>query len=446
MKKRLLLLISGIVFCLIVLFSLKTPKESKLQEKTLQNKEDSIAIMVKEEGATDYTKYSSKDIPKGSYSLNTEKTYCKNNGTVTDYNSSTGTISFNFIGTDKCFLYFDYIAVAAPSLAYERILLANGEWATDIASAKSNIEGKNEPDFTSDNEILTNEGLYVTSDDRGTSYYFRGAVDNNWVKFATDTNQNDMYWRIVRINGDNTIRLIYSGNVAPTVNTAVSMSDREPAFSSTFVGNSLAYGFQYGNSPAFAPCDPGSSSCNNDEGNTVYNSQIKVELENWYEANLLDNYDVYIASQIYCADFYYNGKTLQSDPYLAGYHRYNDRVPSLKCVDDGNYTYKFCSMNDENEDCNMALPFSIGLLTMDEALMAGANNENFYLSGTDEYLGTGSAYVASNGPFMFALSNGVISYDNSDGGRMGVFPVISLNSDVMFSGSGTWDDPYVVTN
>ena len=37
------------------------------------------AIMIKEDGATDYTKSNSKDIRKGNYVLNRDKSYCKNN-------------------------------------------------------------------------------------------------------------------------------------------------------------------------------------------------------------------------------------------------------------------------------------------------------------------------------------------------------------------------------
>ena len=43
-------------------------------------------------------------------------------------------------------------------------------------------------------------------DDYGTSYYYRGIPDNNYVKFA------GFYWRILRINGDGSIRMIYAGD------------------------------------------------------------------------------------------------------------------------------------------------------------------------------------------------------------------------------------------
>ena len=47
--------------------------------KTKKRKQNNLAIMIKEDGATDYTKSNSKDIPKGDYVLNRDKSYCKNN-------------------------------------------------------------------------------------------------------------------------------------------------------------------------------------------------------------------------------------------------------------------------------------------------------------------------------------------------------------------------------
>ena len=48
-------------------------------------------------------------------------------------------------------------------------------------------------------------GLYATPDSDGTSYYYRGAVAGNYVKL------NSQYYRIIRVNGDGTLRIIYDG-------------------------------------------------------------------------------------------------------------------------------------------------------------------------------------------------------------------------------------------
>lgn len=83
-------------------------------------------------------------------------------------------------------------------------------------------------------------GLYSTADDEGTSYYYRGIVGGNYVKFA------NKYWRIVRINGDNSVRLIYDGTT-PHAN-GESSSNRQvgtSAFNSRWSDNAYV-GYMYG--------------------------------------------------------------------------------------------------------------------------------------------------------------------------------------------------------
>ena len=51
----------------------------------------------------------------------------------------------------------------------------------------------------------SDKGIYQMNDEYGTSYYYRGSVNNNYVLFGGH------YWRIIRINGDGSIRLLYAG-------------------------------------------------------------------------------------------------------------------------------------------------------------------------------------------------------------------------------------------
>ena len=97
------------VFIIIGVVILNFMYKNKNEEtKIKKRKQNNLAIMIKEDGATDYTKSNSKDIPKGDYVLNRDKSYCKNNGKIGDYDSSLGKVSFSFIGSDSCYLYFDY--------------------------------------------------------------------------------------------------------------------------------------------------------------------------------------------------------------------------------------------------------------------------------------------------------------------------------------------------
>ena len=83
-------------------------------------------------------------------------------------------------------------------------------------------------------------GMYATQDDDGTSYYYRGAVAGNYVKLA------DKYWRIVRVNGDGTLRLIYDGTSLHL--NGESSSDRQIGTKSfNVLANDNAYvGYMYG--------------------------------------------------------------------------------------------------------------------------------------------------------------------------------------------------------
>ena len=95
------------------------------------------------------------------------------------------------------------------------LVLNNHEATTDIA--KTNIKAKGTPDFSK--TATTDEGLFMAEDDEGESYYYRGAVKNNYVSFAGFT------WRIIRRNGDGSVRMIYSGKSTTDTGEAVTIGN-----------------------------------------------------------------------------------------------------------------------------------------------------------------------------------------------------------------------------
>ena len=48
-------------------------------------------------------------------------------------------------------------------------------------------------------------GMYSDTDNDEKTYYYRGSVSSNYVKFG------EYYWRVIRVNGDGTVRMIYDG-------------------------------------------------------------------------------------------------------------------------------------------------------------------------------------------------------------------------------------------
>lgn len=130
------------------------------------------------------------------------------------------------------------------------------------------IDTTNTPDFTLDGGTCEEycdgtNGIYKAEDDLGNTYYFRGNVENNYVKFA------NYYWRIIRINGDGTIRIVYAGTVAHE--NGYSDSDTkdmiigESAFNLKYNDNAYV-GYMYGT--------PGSSTYDDTHAN-INDSTIK---------------------------------------------------------------------------------------------------------------------------------------------------------------------------
>ena len=101
------------------------------------------------------------------------------------------------------------------------MLVMNSHEAT-VESAKTAIKAKGTPDFSkiAPNDTET-DGLYMAEDDEGESYYYRGAVKNNYVSFA------GFIWRIIRRNGDGSIRMIYSGKSTSDTGDAVTIGESQ---------------------------------------------------------------------------------------------------------------------------------------------------------------------------------------------------------------------------
>lgn len=238
-------------------------------------------------------------------------------------------------------------------------------------------------------------GLYAAPDNYGTSYYYRGNVTNNYVKFGkwnqdmyygslNSSNDNsfttfysmeectssknyryncrfgfekgtDMYWRIVRINGDGSVKLIYAG-IEPLEN--------DQRYSNQIIGsatfnkkdNDNAYvGYMYGTANSTTATETHSN---------INDSNIKTYLDIWYEKNILyTKYNNDIVDVIYCADkeIVQGGTALGygiNKTYYKAFNRINDTsIPSFNCTNNlSSYTVHDLEKGDG------ALTNSVGLL------------------------------------------------------------------------------------
>ena len=165
---------------------------------------------------------------------------------------------------------------------YKTILINNGGGNTTYDSAINYIKGKSTPTFSK--VATTNEGMFATNDNQGTSYYFRGAVNNNWIKYGKDSSNKDIYWRIIRINGDNSIRMIYSGTVNPIYESSVVNSNRVLMQTAT-----TGIGTTKFNSSSNRAEYVGYMYTTNSQHGYQTSSLIKNSVDNWFKNTTLNN-------------------------------------------------------------------------------------------------------------------------------------------------------------
>ena len=333
-------------------------------------------------------------------------------------------------------------------------------YKTILANSKVN---ETTPNFAS--TATTNEGLFKADDDYTAttgmkSYYFRGAVDNNWVKFGKDRSNKDIYWRIIRVNGDGSIRMIYTGTTTPTESTKVVMTGDGTQIitgdfnSSTDKAEHVGYQYIEGQQHGYGECNGTSASCTVN-GNTVYNSTIKQTIDKWYAGTTLET-DIatksLVADQIFCNDRSPSSTQTASwtstgaTYYYGAFGRLNsNKKPILTCPTASD---KF-TVNASNG--NGALTYPVGLITADEVAMAGGNsktsNSTYYLYTNQSYWLGSPDFFYSSGAYEFPVrSTGILDYnDDFVNFTAGARPVVSLSSKAKLSGNGTYSNPYTVS-
>ena len=297
--------------------------------------------------------------------------------------------------------------------------------------------------------------LASTEDDYGTSYYFRGAVTNNYVEFANKC------WRIVRVGGDGSVKLIlHNDNPTGVANPCDAANNSASAafarysnetytseFNENFNDNAYV-GFKYGT--------PGSSTYETTHANTN-NSTILTNLETWYTNNL-KTYESVIDNSVWC-----NDKTNVTDTSYNPWGYSN--VTGLGYAKNRTYygaTQRLVSTSGSaggtgpSLKCNGELSkitSKIGLITTDELAYAGyavgTGNTTTYLqeNATDTYwwsLSPSDFGGGSAGVWRVNGSNGGFGGDSVNDTR-GVRPSISLKSTTNVTGEGTSSSPFIIS-
>ena len=333
----------------------------------------------------------------------------------------------------------------------------------------------------------TEKVLASTSDDYGTSYYFRGAVTNNFVEYA------NMCWRIVRVTGDGSIKLVlynYNGltdsNNTPSSSTPCNVTGNDYAFAryegdtyksafNSSINDNAYVGLMYGTA--------GASSYAVAHANTNA-STILTNLNKWY-TNVLSKQsnfsDSQLADTIWCNDkSVVTDTTFNPSRYTLGtnygygtnknYYSATKRLvkasswsaggtgPSLICPNDNNggKLSKFTVSDTEYGNGALGGYAKVGLLTADEIAFAGGaygtTNFTYYLKGNTNSSGWCALSpndFNGNGAFVWVVSGddgNLVLVDGYVVGILGGRPSLSLQSGVKIStsGNGSATSPYKI--
>ena len=422
-----------------------------------------MAVYLNKNGET----LSSDKVPHVGYTLNTEQSICE----VNDVKDETieivyenGLLNFNGLGNKgtKCTTYFDLIPDSEKPVINNISSKSDNDTSVTIeVNATDNIgiyyyyyKLDNEEEIrveensytfeelekdsvhtitvrvedaagniseTKNKEVIVgvNAGRYIlasanpptreTVDWTGqTTYYYTGKP-NNWVQFA------GFWWRIIRINGDGTIRIIYQGTSANT--TGMGTRTETSAFNSSST-NKTYVGLVYDGT--------------NQHGYGT-NSTIMNKLNTWYNNNLAS----------YETDYIDTGTGFCSDRNMASGYDFNSSgtiyYAPYNRTSSGSLQ---CNSEDVLSQDNGKIPNPIGLLTSDEYVLAGSGNS--YLDVGIDYWTMSPRFFDGAFAGVFNVdSSGSLDYDGVDC-AWGVRPVINIRSDVVLSGSGTSIDPFIV--
>ena len=251
---------------------------------------------------------------------------------------------------------------------------------------------------TSSNNTNDASGLYSsTATNTGEpTYYFRGNVTNNYVKFAGFT------WRIVRINEDGTVRLIMQDGINNNTNDQ-------------FNSNYNNYTYMY-----------------------YTNSNAKTTLENWYQTNIGSKAD--LAKNVASGNYYCEqAKQKRADSYTSGsatMTTYNKYTPDFKCESDGNG--------------KGIVNASVGLLNYDEVAYAGgypySNNNSYYLynSAIDWWTMSPASFSGSYSCVWYISTSGS-NYDHHIYDTYHLRAVLNLTANTQIIGNGTSSNPYKIS-
>ena len=362
-----------------------------------------------------------------------DKVSCDNGAVGKWNNDDWGIVLTNLSKRTKCNVYFGKGIKLADTIT---LVDTSGKCPLMNADGSVNVTGVE----------ATNGYLCKAKDAYGDSYYYRGNVTNNYVKFA------GFYWRIVRINGDGTVRVIYDGTSAHANGEASAVRQIGTSDFNSSNNDNAYVGYMYGQTGASTYADA--------HANTN-NSTIKTYIDDWYKTNIVGTTnEQYLADNIFCNDrsMAGNNSGTGAGTSVTYYRWYNGPWESENYSKYNKKMMLTCSQKNDaftvsdTTNGNGALTYPVGLLSSDEIVLAGgwnAANSGYYLYSGQVWWASSSREFDGSYAFVRVVGSGgdaVGDYAYVVNNRLGVRPVFNLKAEVLTQGSGTASDPYRISS
>ena len=163
-----------------------------------------------------------------------------------EFNATTGT--FKLYNKDGSSIkedllsdtYKNYYTCGITSNGYSKCNTIYKINTTSVSGTTYTITNGDKITYKVASSLKSEQGLYKITDDFGSTYFFRGDVTNNNIYFG------GFYWKVVRINGEGSIRLIYNGTTKDATGIATSINNKIYQYNIRYQDPAYV-GYMYGN-------------------------------------------------------------------------------------------------------------------------------------------------------------------------------------------------------
>ncbi len=338
------------------------------------------------------------------------------------------------------------VEVLPVSQPLATLILKNAKEFGGVVAERTKLE-------TNSNETSERKVLKLVTDDYGSGYYFSGNVQDNFINFAGKC------WRIVRIQGDNSVKIVLDDDTQECQKaTGMTSSTYEGEIAGSIgqenasIGEAI-YGFKNDENNV-----PRLDYKNNESGKLSNEIGAKEMIDSWID-KMSEEDKLKLKEEDWCVGNQNKWYYIRSGGWtVSAYEGYSE---TLRKIYNNEKIDLRCESSDKVKDLG-------GLLTAEEVIKAGYSSNNIKEdtsngSGSNSYLWVkypGLSYVGlynwrlatpayrnSDYDYAFIVVGGDLKYlGTSFTASNAIRPAVVLKSSVKVMGDGTSTNPYVVVS